>query len=51
MKVIYPGPSLAVEVSGIIAHKGVPVEVPDHIGRSLIEQGWTKPAKPRKTKE
>ena len=52
MKLVYPGPHLAVDVpaAGLInVGQGVPVEVADNeIAAQLIVQGWTKA---RKTKE
>lgn len=49
MKLIYPGPSEAVDLHdfGITAERGKPTDVPDEIAGSLLEQGWTEP-KPRK---
>lgn len=56
MRLIYPGPSDAVEVPalGIIAVRGEPTDElePSEFTASLLEQGWTehKPAKaPAKT--
>ena len=50
MKLVYPGPHLAVDVpaAGIHAEKGVPVEVADkQVAEQLITQGWTKVRKPK----
>lgn len=48
-KLVYNGPHAAVEVpaAGIVAERGVPVDVPDAAAKSLLEQDtWTedKPA-------
>jgi hypothetical protein len=58
MRVIYDGPIDRVEIPmrktpPIVAERGVPVDVPDEIGTSLIRQAtWTKaaPAKAPATK-
>ncbi|NUT53683.1 MAG: SAP domain-containing protein [Saccharothrix sp.] len=49
MRVVYDGPYRAVNVAavGLIAHRGEPIEVPDVVGQSLIEQEtWTDPDAP-----
>lgn len=47
MRVIYEGPCASVEVPalGIVAERGVPVEVEDEkVAKALLEQGtWTAP--------
>ncbi len=50
MLVVYGGPIDAVEVpaANCIAVRGEPVEVPDEVGKSLLEQDtWTE-SKPKK---
>lgn len=49
MLLVYPGPFDQVEIpaANVVAKQGVPVDVPDALADSLIEQGW-KPAKSRK---
>ncbi len=50
MRVTYPGPFDAVEIAatGQIAEQGQPVDVPDDIAVSLVEQGWKTAKKPVK---
>lgn len=47
MQLIYPGPSPSVTLAScdLECLAGVPVEVPDVLAASLVEQGWTVPAK------
>jgi hypothetical protein len=47
MKVQYDeGPdALNVPACGVIAQRGEAVDVPDEIGKSLIEQGWKQAGK------
>lgn len=42
MKLVYPGPHPAVRVpaAAVVAHRGEPVDIPDDLAPSLIEQGW-----------
>jgi hypothetical protein len=43
MKVIYEGPHDVVEVAGITAERGQAVDVPDEVGKALLEQDtWTE---------
>ena len=47
MLLIYPGPSEAVFVPALDAEavRGKPIDVPEVIAQSLIDQGWTEPKK------
>ncbi len=45
MKLIYPGPSEAVEIDGVTCERGKPADVPDVHVDSLLAQGWTEPRK------
>ncbi|ROP36286.1 SAP domain-containing protein [Saccharothrix texasensis] len=52
MRVVYDGPYRAVNVAavGLIALRGEPIEVPDVVGLSLIEQDtWSDPDAPPDT--
>ena len=54
MKVTYTGPFDAVEVpaAGIVAEKGKPVEVPDELGKNLLEQDcWAEPKEKSKERD
>lgn len=50
MLLIYPGPFDQVEVpaAGVVADKGIPVEVPEPHAQSLLQQGWKPVSKPKK---
>jgi hypothetical protein len=47
--------SLLISACGVIAQRGESVEVPEEIGKQLIEQGWSQSGKskpePKPTKE
>jgi hypothetical protein len=49
--VVYSGPIDAVEVpaANCIAVRGEPIEVPDEVGKSLLEQDTWSESKPKKT--
>lgn len=51
MRVTYIGPSDAVELpqTGAVVKRGETVDVPDELGRSLVEQYCWEPAKAAKT--
>jgi hypothetical protein len=42
VKVKYVGRADAVRVAGIVADRGVAVDVPDEIAVGLLEQDWSK---------
>ena len=50
MRVTYLGPFDAVEIAatGQIAKQGHAVDVPEDVGKSLVEQGWKLAKKPAK---
>lgn len=36
------------DVPGLVAERGKPVDVPDRVGKQLLEQGWVTPSAVRK---
>jgi hypothetical protein len=51
VRVTYTGPIDAVELpqTGAVVKRGESVDVPDDLGKSLIQQSCWEPAKPAKT--
>lgn len=50
MKVKYEGRADAVYVEGVVADRGVEVDVPDDVAAGLLEQGWSKVASSKPAK-
>lgn len=48
MKVKYVGRADAVRVAGLVAERGVAVDVPDDLAAGLLEQDWLKVTTPKK---
>lgn len=50
MKLKYVGRADAVRVAGVVAERGVAVDVPDDLASGLLEGDWSKvtPSKPAK---